>query len=110
MTEKTEWEVVDEQPRGERPRARDFMKALLGPRWRWKVAGGAIVSGIVLVTVAALTTMFALLLAAGAVVSIAVAKMRRWLRGQERHPAREHPHAGPFHSRLYVVTRPPRDK
>ncbi len=84
MTEKTEWEVVDEvrdKARTEpRQTIQDLMKTLLGPWWRWKLAGTATVAGLAIVFFATLTGMIALLLSAAAIVSIGIGKLRQWWR------------------------------
>jgi len=80
MTEKTEWEVIDdrEQP-SERPTIQQFLRAALGRYWRWKLAGLFIVTAIILVILVAFVGVIALVLSATAIVLLAAAKLRRWL-------------------------------
>jgi uncharacterized membrane protein HdeD (DUF308 family) len=86
MTEKTEWEVVDEGEAPRRPRQdapqtlQQLMKTLLGPWWRWKIGGLAAAAGIALAFFLTVTAVFVLVLLAGALVSLGVAKVRQWLR------------------------------
>lgn len=88
MTEKTDWELVDgPSSTAQAPTLRDMLRALLGRNWRWKIAGIGIVASLVLVLVVTLAITAAgvafILLATGAVLSLGIAKLRRWLgRGQ----------------------------
>lgn len=87
MTEKTEWELVDAPSPGTRPTLRDVLKALLGPHWRWKIAGAAVVASVALALLLTLTGVAALLLVAVAILSIGVGKLRHWL-GRGRRAVR----------------------
>jgi hypothetical protein len=80
MTEKTEWEVVDTPSPDTRQTKEHFLKAMLGPWWRWKIASAVIVAGLALVFFAALAGVIVLFVAVGAILSICIAKFRRWLR------------------------------
>lgn len=83
MNDKTEWEVVDSPSDGQsssaRPTLRDVLKAMLGQHWRWKIAGVAVVGGVMLALLLTLTGVVALLMIAGAILSISIAKLRQWL-------------------------------
>jgi len=80
MNEKSEWELVDDGTApGARPGLRDVLKAMLGHHWRWKVAGIAVVGTVLLLLLLTLTGVFALLMIAGAILSISISKLRQWL-------------------------------
>lgn len=80
MNQKTEWELVEDGTApGSRPALRDVLKALLGRHWGWKVAGMAIVATVLLALLLTVTGVVALLMIAGAVLSISIGKLRRWL-------------------------------
>lgn len=90
MNEHTEWELLDappsdagRQPRP-RPRLQDVLKALLGPHWRWKTFGMAVLASMMLVLLVTLTGIALVLVAAGALLSIGAAKLRRWLARERR--------------------------
>jgi hypothetical protein len=84
MTERVEWEVVDNAPSpGKRPTIQQLMKTLLGPWWRWKIAGTATVAALVVVFFATLTGIFLLLMAAVGIMSIGISKFRQWLRSSD---------------------------
>lgn len=86
-SEQAEWEVVDTggpQQHGQRqaPGAgrAATMRAMLGPWWRWKIAGATMVLCAV---VALVFAMAGVLFVIGVVVvlgSLVVAKVRQWLR------------------------------
>lgn len=80
MSEKTEWEVVDEPRPESRQTMRDLMKALLGRRWRWKLAGAATVASLAIVFFATLIGMTVLAMSAAAIISIGIGKLRQWWR------------------------------
>lgn len=86
MTEKTEWEIIDvpspqdRQTRQTRQTPRDRMKSLLGPWWRWKVAGVMIAAGLALVMLVALAGMAVIAMTVTALVILGIAKIKRWLR------------------------------
>lgn len=88
MNEHTEWEVLDAPPsdagRQARPRLQDVLKALLGPHWRWKIFGMAVLASMMLVLLVTLTGIALVLVAAGALLSIGAAKLRRWLARERR--------------------------
>jgi hypothetical protein len=53
MTEKTEWEVVDEPGRKQRDWTLwQLMQALLGKRWQWKLAAFTVAAGTALLLLA----------------------------------------------------------
>ena len=55
------------------------MQALLGPWWRWKVAGSAALAVLTLIFFVTLTGMVIVVLAAGALIALGVGKLRQWL-------------------------------
>jgi Flp pilus assembly protein TadB len=89
MNQKVEWEIVDEasprrrQEYASRQSAQDAgamrhpLQALLGPWWRWKIAGMAIAAIAMLVLLAIFAGVFVLVAATGVLLSVAVAKARR---------------------------------
>jgi len=81
MTEKTDWEVVDAPAQNRRsPTLTDLLRALLGRRWRWKIAGIGMLAGLVLAFVVTLVVTVAgvavLLIGAGALLSLGNGKLR----------------------------------
>ena len=84
MAEKIEWEVLDAPPSGTRPTPRQLMQKLLGRGWRWKVGGAAALASMVLLFFAALVSMMVVVLTVGAILSLGIRKIRRWL---HRDPA-----------------------
>lgn len=79
MNHKTDWEVVDHGPRGRRPSPQDLMRAILGPHWRWKIAGMTIVAGAIL-TVAVLVAGVFFVGAAVVILAMVIAlQFRHWL-------------------------------
>lgn len=79
MTEKIEWEVLDAPSSETRLTLRQLIKKLLGPWWRWKVAGAAAIASLTVVFVAALMGMIALVIFVGAILSLVIGKIRQWL-------------------------------
>jgi hypothetical protein len=91
MTEKTEWELVD-APASESAEAQQrqkqaqqqtlwrSMQALLGPWWRWKLAGTAILAAATLAFFITVTGVAIVLLSAAALVALGVNKVRQVLR------------------------------
>lgn len=93
MTEKTEWEVVDAPAPGARSHGAGFrlpqlLREILGPHWKWKIAGAAVVAGLALGLVLAIAGVAIVTLTAVALVSFAIAKLRQWLRGKRDLPMR----------------------
>ncbi len=94
MTEKTEWELIDEtsfgtgEGAGMRQAApltlRDMMKALLGRYWGWKLLGAAIVASVVITLMVMLTGVAVVLVTACALLSLGIGKLRQWLGRSER--------------------------
>ncbi len=93
MQEKIEWEIVDEaRPHASQsgahagtrsqPNLQQLLQAFLGRWWRWKILGTVTVASVMLVAVAMLTGVFALLLAIGATMAIAIGKLRQWARSR----------------------------
>jgi len=107
MTEKTEWEVVDDPAAGARrsyyagyadqarqadeagyvpggdPRraAQAATAAMLGPWWKWKLAGVASLALVVFAFFATVVGVAALSLVALAIVAAGARKVKLWLRG-----------------------------
>jgi hypothetical protein len=86
MSNKVEWELVDAPASRSSQSATHFLKALLGPWWKWKVGGAAIVTGAVLLLLATVAGIVILGLLAVALLSLAVHHVRAWL-GNGRHAA-----------------------
>jgi len=86
MTERVEWEVVDEtSTQGQKRRAAgEAMRTILGRGWKWKIAGTAIVSLVTLAFFATLTGALVLLFAAGTLLAALVRKLKQWLAGERR--------------------------
>lgn len=87
MTEKPEWEIVDNDERRSEygppptpPTLPEVLRALLGRWWAWKVAGAAVVFGALLVLLATVAGVLVVLAAGAALISAAVAKFRKWRR------------------------------
>ena len=96
MQEKTEWELVDDAgsaagsqwrsqagaqgPAGTTPGLKQFLRAAMGPWWRWKILGAALFTTLALVMLAMLTGVFALVAATGAAIAIGIGKLRQWAR------------------------------
>lgn len=109
MTEKTEWEVVDDGPRraqqkfdsrdaqdagnapdpearftpGRDPRraAQAATAAMLGPWWKWKLAGVAVLALVVFAIIATMIGVVAVSLVALAIVGAGTRKLLQWMRG-----------------------------
>ena len=92
MKQKSEWEVVDDRPRIGGPQLKDVMRGLLGPAWRWKIAGVAVTAMLVLsvlalfagIAIVGLITV-ALILVAAAKVRSVVHRFRRTTGSVQRH-------------------------
>lgn len=80
--EQTEWEVVEGAGPKASPKATraDAMRAMLGPWWRWKIAGLVTAGCIILALVAALASVFFVVGVAVLLISLVVAKVRQMLR------------------------------
>jgi hypothetical protein len=91
MPEKTEWEVIDDGAQSDarpnmQPTPQQLLRAMLGPYWRWKIAGFFILAGVVLALLIAFVGAVALTMAAAGFVLFATATIRRWLhRGPNAH-------------------------
>lgn len=92
MNERVEWEVVDEPSPGhtgntgntgnfdnKRPTLQQLLKTVLGRWWRWKIAGVATVAGLAAILFATVAGVILLTMVALGIVSIGIAKFRRWL-------------------------------
>jgi len=90
MIEKTEWEIVDSPPPNNgstadgRKSFLQVMQNLLGPWWRWKVAGATVIAVVALAFFAAVIGMIILIGTATAVVGIGASKLRQWGRQRGR--------------------------
>jgi hypothetical protein len=98
MQDKIEWELVDEPSRQSDSQRRSqaqgrtqenahgksgvkqILQTIMGPWWRWKLVGAGIFAAIALAMIAMLTGVLAVIAAAGAVLAIAVGKVRQWTR------------------------------
>lgn len=96
MQEKIEWELVDEpgaqsgaQWRSQAgtqanaqaaPGMRQLLQAMMGPWWRWKILGAALLTALALAMLAMLTGVFALVAAVGAALALGIGKLRQWAR------------------------------
>jgi hypothetical protein len=92
MTDRVEWEVVDErsphsrphtQPdyeTGTRPTIQQLMKNLLGRWWRWKIALAATAAALAVVFFATLIGIVMLVSVAIGLTAFSIAKFRRWVR------------------------------
>ncbi len=94
MNDKVEWEIVDDAQQtqqGNRPpphpaTSQDALKAMLGPWWRWKLAGMFVLAALALVLVTAVAGVLVVTGVVLALVTFAVARVRNWLRGGSRLP------------------------
>lgn len=94
MTEKIEWEVVDEPATNRRYKYRDTNRlnqdrihaarkaaiTMLGPWWKWKLAGIAAVAVVVFAFVATVVSVLALSVVGLAIALALVRKFILWLR------------------------------
>ena len=80
--EQAEWEVVDTIGPQAPPQATRaaIMRAMLGPWWRWKIAGAILVLCTILALVFALAGVLFVVGLAVVLVSLVVAKVRQLLR------------------------------
>lgn len=81
-SEQVEWEVVDNVSQQEQAKAGRAarMRAMMGPWWRWKIAGLLTVAGLLLTLAAVLASMLVVVGVAAVLLSLAVAKIRQMLR------------------------------
>lgn len=92
MNDKPEWEVVDAEPAGRRQQLpppltpQEALRAMLGPWWRWKLAGLFVLGGVVLVFVAAVAGILVVSAIAFALLAFAVMRLRAWWRGTGQAP------------------------
>lgn len=92
MNQKSDWEVVSDRPRTGGHQLKDVMRALLGPAWRWKIAGAVVAAMLALsvlalfagVAIVGLITV-ALLLAVAAKVRSMVHRFRKTPGQVQRH-------------------------
>jgi hypothetical protein len=98
MSNKTEWEVVDAEvpPQDTRQTLQQLMKSMLGPWWRWKIAGLFVAAGALLIFFLTVSAIFVLGIMAVALLSIGVNKVRQWVRARPGTAIRErHRHGNP---------------
>ncbi|HEV2610366.1 MAG TPA: hypothetical protein VGU61_08880 [Noviherbaspirillum sp.] len=84
MSNKVEWELVDGSASRASQSAPHFLKALLGPWWKWKAGGAAIVTAAVLLLLATVAGIVMLGVVALALLSLAVHRVRVWLGSARR--------------------------
>lgn len=84
MIEKTQWEVVDEPQAGQRPSSSNFLNLLLGPYWKWKLLGGAIVVSIAVIIFAMLSGIVIFLGTIAAISAFVLAKLMHWLQPKDK--------------------------
>ena len=83
QAEQADWEVVDTVgPQQAPPRASRAatMRALLGPWWRWKVAGCILAFAVIAALVFAMAGVLVVIGMAAVMVSLVIAKVRQLLR------------------------------
>jgi uncharacterized membrane protein HdeD (DUF308 family) len=79
MIERPEWELVEPAP-AEAHRPPHLLQALLGPHWRWKVAGLAVLATGLVVFFLTIASVLALLVVIGGLLSLAIGKVMHWMR------------------------------
>jgi hypothetical protein len=88
MIERPEWELVDPAPAQEahRPshahRPLHVLEALLGPHWRWKAAGLAVLATGLVVFFLTIVSALALIVVSAGLLSLAIGKVMYWMRGK----------------------------
>lgn len=82
MSEKVEWEIVEETTAktGGKRRAAPSAQAMLGSWWRWKVAGVVALGAVLLMLLVAVAGVIAVTVAAVGLVSFCIARIAMWLR------------------------------
>jgi uncharacterized membrane protein HdeD (DUF308 family) len=80
MNDKTEWEVVEADQPDPRRTPADMLKAMLGPWWRWKIGAAVVLASLALLFFVALAGVVVVAVLAFALLSVGIAKLRRWLR------------------------------
>lgn len=112
MRDKTEWELLDRRGHGRRLRPSDVLRAVLGPHWGWKLAGIAVVMGILLTVGMLLAGVFFVGLVVVAMVFLIGLQIRHWTerarrafhgRRSDGPVARSRPDEG-----FYATKHPPR--
>jgi len=85
MSEKVEWEVVDDSARksGQARSTGAAAQALLGPWWRWKLAGMVGLGVIALILVMAAAGVIAIVIALAGLLTLGLARLMQWLRGKQ---------------------------
>ena len=82
QAEQTDWEVVDTVGPQQPPRASRAatMRALLGPWWRWKLAGFVLTLAVIAAIVFAMAGVMVVIGMAALLVTVVIAKVRQLLR------------------------------
>lgn len=83
MTEKAEWEIVDEPQPQPRRATVGSPEALLGPWWRWKLAAAATAGILVVTIIFALAGIFALVTLTATIAIVGIRKLAQWLRREQ---------------------------
>jgi hypothetical protein len=79
MIERPEWELVDPAP-AQAHKPSHALEALLGPHWRWKVAGLAVLATGLVVFFLTIVSALALIVVSGGLLSLAIGKVMYWMR------------------------------
>lgn len=82
MIERPEWELVDPAPAQEAHRPLHVLEALLGPHWRWKAAGLAVLATGLVVFFLTIVSALALIVVSAGLLSLAIGKVMYWMRGK----------------------------
>jgi hypothetical protein len=80
MTEYAEWDVADAPRTASRQTLAEVMKARLGPWWRWKLAGAAVVASLAVPLLIMLNGILILGMGIATVAIIGIRKLGQWLR------------------------------
>lgn len=78
MNDKTEWEVLDRPGHGRKLRAGDLLRAVLGPNWRWKLAGIAVAAAALLTVGVLVAGVFFVGLVVVAMALLIALQLRHW--------------------------------
>jgi uncharacterized membrane protein HdeD (DUF308 family) len=82
MIERTEWEIVDSAP-AQAHQTPHMLKALLGPHWRWKAAGLAVLATGILVFLLTIVSALAVIVVTGGLLSLTIGKVMHWMRDRQ---------------------------
>lgn len=78
MNDKPEWELIDRPGRGRKLRASDLLRAVLGPYWRWKLAGIAVAAAALLTVGVLVAGVFIVGLVVVAMALLIAVQLRHW--------------------------------